>query len=179
MKRMLIFISLLVIMFSCNIMPKECEQVEDIIGNVPEMIANDYNDCEIVNQNYMYFAKWLDDSYMEHYPEANDFLSQEGDTVMIKGFVSHGYGITTDYYKNYWICYLISDSLDAMDTEYTPNDVTIFGDNPDMLSNIDFSRKCYVKSTVKFEDLGYAIGPSDPKSCYSMMPSFKVIEIKN
>ena len=110
MKRMLILFCLSITMFSCDIMPKECEQVSDTIGKVPEINKNDYNDREIVNQNYMYFARWLDDSYMEHYP-ANDYFSHEGDTVMIKVFLSHGYGDTLRYHNGNWICDLHSDSL--------------------------------------------------------------------
>ena len=110
MRRIMMLFCLLTVMLSCNIMPKECEQVSDIIGDVPELNKNEYNDCELVNQNYMYFAKWMDDSYMEHYP-ATEYLSQEGDTVMIKGFLSHGYGDTMSYHKGNWICHLHSDSL--------------------------------------------------------------------
>ena len=73
MKRMFIVIPLLALLVSCNIfIPKECEQLSDMIGDIPALNKNDYNDCELVNQNYMYFAKWQDDSYMEYYTEANE-----------------------------------------------------------------------------------------------------------
>ena len=179
MKRMMMFISLLTVMLSCNIMPKECEQVSDIIGEVSELNKNDYNDCEIVNQNYMYFAKWMDDSYMEHYP-ANEYFSQQGDTVMIKGFLSHGYGDTMSYHNGYWACYLDSDSLEAMDIEYNPCDVTIFTDNKELFSGIDFTRKCYITATVQFGNpLLMCNTPADPKSCWATLPDFKIVEIKN
>ena len=60
---MFIVIPLLALLVSCNIfVPKECEQLSDMIGDIPALNKNDYNDCELVNQNYMYFAKWQDDS---------------------------------------------------------------------------------------------------------------------
>ena len=182
MRRIMMLFCLLTVMLSCNIMPKECEQVSDIIGDVPELNKNDYNDCELVNQNYMYFAKWIDDSYMEHYP-ANEYFSQQGDTVMIKGFISHGYGDTMSYHNGYWACYLDSDSLEAMDIEYNPCDVTIFADNKELFSGIDFTRKCYAVTTLQFGNQhglsGIGPSPSDFKSCWANLPDFKIVEIKN
>ena len=182
MKRVFIVISLLALLVSCDIIPKECEQLSDMIGDIAALKKNDYNDCELVNQNYMYFAKWMDDSYMEHYP-ATEYLSQEGDTVMIKGFLSHGYGDTMSYHKGNWICHLHSDSLEAMDIEYNPCDVTIFADNKELFSGIDFTRKCYAVTTLQFGNQhglrGIGPSPSDFKSCWAKIPNFKIVEIKN
>ena len=181
---MFIVIPLLALLVSCNIfVPKECEQLSDMIGDIPALNKNDYNDCELVNQNYMYFAKWQDDSYMEYYPEANEYLSQEGDTVLIKGFLSHGYGDTMSYRKGNWICYLHSDSLEAMDIEYNPCDVTIYADNKELFSGVDFTRKCYITATVQFGSQHGLIGigppPGESKLCFPQTPNFKIIEIKN
>ena len=180
MKRVFIVISLLALLVSCNVrVPKECEQLSDMIGDIPALKKNDYNDCELVNQNYMYFAKWLVDSYMEYYP-ATEYFSQEGDTVMIKGFISHGYGDTLVYHNAYWACYLDSDSLEAMDIEYNPSYVTIFTDNKELFGGIDFTRKCYITATVQFGNpLSMCNTPADPKSCWSNLPDFKIVEIKN
>lgn len=170
---------ILVGMVSCDVISKECEQVSDIIGYVPELNKNDYNDCDVVNQNYMYFAKWNIDSYMEHYP-ATEYLSQQGDTVMIMGFISHGYNKTIYYNDNYWAMFMDADSIDAMDVEYNPCDLTIYGDNMELLNNLDLSQKCYVKGTVQFVNiLGYENTPPDPKSCFAKLPEFKVFEIRN
>ena len=57
MKRMFIVIPLLTLLVSCNIVPKECEQLSDMIGDIPALKKNDYNDCELVSQNYTYFAR--------------------------------------------------------------------------------------------------------------------------
>lgn len=180
MKRVFIVISLLALLVSCNVrVPKECEQLSDMIGDIPALKKNDYNDCELVNQNYMYFAKWLVDSYMEYYP-ATEYLSQQGDTVMIKGFITHGRGDTLRYYNGYLACYLDSDSLEAMDIEYNSSDVTIFTDNKELFSGVDFTRKCYMTATVQFGNpLLMCNTPADPKSCWANLPDFKIVEIKN
>ena len=184
MKRMILTMTLVLIMLSCNIfIPKECEQLSDMIGEIPELKKDDYNDCEVVNQNYMYFARWYVDSYMEYYPEANEYLSQEGDTVMIKGFVSHGYGKTLEYRNGYWACHLDSDSLEAMDIEYNPFDVTIFTDNKELFSGVDFTRKCYAITILQFGNPLRLVGigplPGESKSCWPKFPYFKIVEIKN
>ena len=180
MRRMFIVIPLLTLLVSCNIVPKECEQLSDMIGDIPALKKNDYNDCELVSQNYTYFAKWLVDSYMEHYP-ATEYFSQQGDTVTIKGFITHGYGDTLKYYNDgYWACHLTSDSLEAMDKDYHSSQLTIYSDNKDLFDYLDFTRKCYITATVQFNNpLNYESGPADPKSCFANMPIFKIMEIKN
>ena len=179
MKKLLIVITILVLMFSCNPVPEECEQLSDIMGKIPELKKNDYNDCELVSQNYTYFARWHVDSYMEQYP-ADEYFSQQGDTIMIKGYITHGRGDTLEYHNGYWTCHLDPDSLKAMDMEYNSSHLTIYSDDKDLFNYIDFTRKCYMTTTVQFKNLlKIDCGPADPKSCYANLPIFRIIEIKN
>lgn len=179
--KLLLIICMITLIISCKRVPSECEQLSDMIGEIPELMQDDYNDCKLVSWNYTYFARWSEDSYMEHYPDADKYLSQQGDTVLFKGFITHSYGDTLEYHNGYWVGYLDTDSLEAMNPDYKSCDLIIYSDNKDLFNDIDFSKKCYVKATVQFGNpLGFVgLAPVDHKSCYALRPDFKIIKIKN
>ena len=53
MKRIFIVISLLALLVSCDIIPKECEQLSDMIGDIPGM------DEPLVHQLFRQEHSWV------------------------------------------------------------------------------------------------------------------------
>ena len=179
MKKILFLIVLVTTLIGCN---KEyygkCEQVYDH-HTLPALSKTDYNDCDKVAINYIYFYRYNNaERYLNRHP--NPYEANEGDTIKIKGFIMHTHNRTVIYDGDNWTCDMGIDSLSAMDPEYHTAWLSLEGTDKALLNGIDFTKKCYVTAIITFHTMFPMSGsPSDLRSCAALYPVYKVVEIKN
>ena len=180
MKKILFLSVLAIALVGCN---KEyygkCEQVYDKHA-LPALDWNDYNDCDRVAINHVYMARWGDRRYLNRHP--NPYESKEGEIIKIKGYILHSFNRNRmiRYDGDKWTCYMVNDSLIAMDTTDRSGNLSLEGTDKSLLEGVDFTRKCYVTATITFHTMfPMLISPADPRSCFAITPIYKVIEIKN
>lgn len=179
MKKILFLFVLAMALVGCN---KEyygkCEQVYDH-HTLPALSKNDYNDCDKVAINYVYFYRYKNaERYLNQHP--NPYEANEGDTIKIKGFIMHSHNRTVIYDGDNWMCNMGIDSLKAMDTEYQIASLSLEGTDKSLLNGVDFTKKCYVTAIITFHTMfPMEDSPSDPRSCAALYPVYKVVEIKN
>ena len=148
---------------------KKCECSNLITPeNRPELVYGDYNNCETLGKHFYYSV-----DYMEAYP----YRSEDGDTIMIKGYIKNFCGNQLHYsfdaqdstYVGFTMC---DDSLSTIDK----NQVSFWNfwieTNPDMINGLDLTRMCYVKGVIKiynYEKHTYIIedDPPKPTPCFS------------
>lgn len=177
MKRIVFLLSIIVLSISCN---KDnlgpCEQIYDS-QTLPELSKTDYNSCDDVRINFCYMSrlrpnvpqKWFDKYYN------NPYEKNIGDTIRIKGFAYYS-AIGPIMYDNKgekWTCTLCDSSMTAK--------ITLQGTDTTLLKGVDFSKECYVISTLTFESYIPMAGtvPFSDKGCHAIYPNFNVVEIKN
>ena len=179
MKKILILFVLAMALVGCN---KEyygkCEQVYDH-HTLPALSKNDYNDCDKVAINYVYFYRYNKaERYLNRHP--NPYEANEGDTIKIKGFIMHTHNRTVIYDGNNWTCRMVIDSLKAMNIDYYTCDLTLEGTDKSVLKDVDLTRKCYVTAIITFHRMFLLTGsPSDHRSCAASYPVYKVVKINN
>ncbi len=177
MKKILFLLSIIVLSISCN---KDnlgpCEQIYDS-QTLPKLSKTDYNSSDDVRINFCYMSrlspnvpqKWFDKYYN------NPYEKNIGDTIRIKGFAYYS-AIGPIMYDNKgekWKCELYDNSMIAK--------ITLQGTDTTLLKGVDFSKKCYVISTLTFESYIPVDGapPITDKGCFAILPYFNVVEIKN
>ena len=173
MKRILFFIVLIATLHSCN---KEyygkCEQVYDKHA-LPALDWNDYNDCDVVNTNFVYFTRGSNREWRR-----NPYRDNEGDIVKIKGYISHSYIHTFD--SNSYYLDIAKDSLTAMTTGDAS--LMVVGFDKSDLNDIDLTKRCYITTIISFTPPHglFLSGPiKNVKGCTASLPYFNIIEIKN
>ena len=169
MKKILCLAALIMVLVSCN---KEnlgpCEQIYDTQA-LPKLSKTDYN----VRMNFCYMSrshvpqKWYDKYYN------NPYDKNIGDTIRVKGFVYYSAIGPVYVYNGKWTCKLCDSSMTAK--------ITLQGTDTTLLKGVDFSKECYVISTLTFESYIPMAGtvPFSDKGCHAIYPNFNVVEIKN
>ena len=148
---------------------KQCECSNLITPeNRPELVYDDYNDCVTLGRHFYYEVKKIED---------HPYLSEDGDTVMLKGYVYRFCGQQLYYpidnqdstYVGFTMC---DDSTSAMATKHGQFNNFWIETEPDMINGLDLTRMFYVKGVVRlynYESHTYHIEdyPPEPTPCFA------------
>lgn len=182
MRKLLLFMAIVIMgMQGCKKhVPERCTQLSEICS-IPVLEKESYNTCDAVYLNYAYFVRWNDiDGYLRYYPNPGEALMT--DTIMMCGFIKHSNNKPFDYVgDDWWMCCMTDDSISAMDAEnHSGGTIRVQCDDKSFLNEIDDLKKCHLTGIMVY-DSPFAIedSPSNPNSCYCLVPFFQIVRVDN
>jgi len=124
---------------------KKCECINTITPDSrPELLVGEYNDCATIGRHFYYFVEKEED-----YP----YLSEDGDTVMLKGYINNWgdqFYYSHDPDSTFVGFFMVDDSLAAMNPRDGKSWNFWIETESSKINGIDLTRMCYIKGTVEF-----------------------------